>query len=479
MELTASYIDSLAPNPSAIANGKGLVKKGKFQNLQKTTDGTLIFGECAGSGKKGYSCSMDFLDNTKPVPRCNCPSRQYPCKHVMGLMYAYAQGEPFAEGEVPEDVAAKRENTEKRAETKAKKAEKIKTENAAPSKAKITASGKKIDIQLEGITIADKLLKNIMHTGLAGLDARALKALGEQIKQLGNYRIKGIQTAFQELHFRLITRDENTDYAHIIPQVIFICALLKKAREHLTTKKASNSIELNLDSEIEEQIDHIWKLEELQAYGKFISQAEIIQLSFNVYDDVPKREFTDTGYFLCLQDGAIYTTKNYRPYKSAKHINQDDSIMSPLVAETLYIYPGGVNPRVRFSKYVLRDWKPEDYTTIQKYASDDFSATVKMVKNQIKTPLSDKNPVVLLKINDISYLKDTNKNDRLYASITDSKGTSQLLQGDTLSTMMLFDTALLKGHSILVRYENDITTGLLTAHPLSIVTNDRIIRLEY
>ena len=52
--------------------------------------------------------------------RCTCPSRQFPCKHVLGLLYAYAGGASFTPAEVPEDLAAKREKAEKREERKLK-----------------------------------------------------------------------------------------------------------------------------------------------------------------------------------------------------------------------------------------------------------------------------------------------------------------------------------------------------------------------
>jgi len=474
MNITTGYIDTLAPNPAAISNGKSLANKGSFKNLRKTPDGTLLLGECMGSGSKAYSCSIDFTDTAKPVPRCNCPSRQFPCKHVIGLMYAYTQGAVFLECEVPEDIAAKRKATEKRATTQ--KTEKAKREDidAPPSKAKITAATKKIDTQLEGIEIAEKLLKNIVLTGLASIDARGLKALSDQITQLGNYRIRGIEKSFEELH--MFMRQDDAHFTRSVSQLIFLRALLKKSKEHLTLKKTS-PLTMAIDSEIEEQIDHVWKLEDLHAHGSFLDSVELFQLSFNVHDDPAKKEYTDIGYFLCKQNGVIYTTKNHRPYKSLKYIKQDDSIMAPLVAKTMYIYPGGLNPRVRFGEYTLREWQADDYMAIKAFASEDFAVTAKAVKNQIKTPLANMHPVAILYINELSFVQDTD--GKINACAKDENGTVQLLQGDTLPMLMLFDKALLKGVSMLVRYENNIDSGLLTAQPLSVATNSGIIRLEY
>ena len=482
MELTISYIDSLAPNSSAISNGKALVKNNSFTKLQITQDKTLLFGECSGSGKKPYICSMDFIDAAVPVPRCSCPSRQIPCKHVLGLMYAYAEGQPFVQGELPEDILEKRAGATKRAENKEKKKQESKEKkadqaNAKPSKAKITAAIKKINMQLEGIETAQMLLRNIIQTGLAGLDARTKTALQTQITALGNYHIKGIQTAFNDLLLHLKETDAN--YEAGIERLIYLQVLIKKAREHLTSKKEheDKALELDISTEIEEQIGHVWKLEELYTVGCYLENVDIVQLSFNVVDDKAKKEFIDTGFFICLQNGKIYTAKNYRPYKSVKYINRADTVFDKVFAEELYIYPGGMNPRIRYDRYIMEPIEPKVYTSIKSFAADDFIEMAKAVKNQIKTPLADKNPTALLKISAISKVCDSN--GQSYVQIQDSKGTKQLLSGGAIDMLCLIDFNLLVNHALLVTYENNYETGLLTARPLSVITDTGIIRLEY
>lgn len=99
----------------------------------------MLFGTCAGSGSSDYQPSADFAVPDKPVMRCTCPSRQFPCKHVLGLLYAYAGGASFTPAEVPEDLAAKREKAEKREERKLKEA----AEGAAPKPKKVNKSALK------------------------------------------------------------------------------------------------------------------------------------------------------------------------------------------------------------------------------------------------------------------------------------------------------------------------------------------------
>src|SRR5690349_8176475 len=79
------YVESAAPNPEAMKNGRGLVAKGKFLALHIDADETILFGQCQGSGKEPYHCSSDFARPEQPTHRCSCPSRQFPCKHCVGL----------------------------------------------------------------------------------------------------------------------------------------------------------------------------------------------------------------------------------------------------------------------------------------------------------------------------------------------------------------------------------------------------------
>src|SRR6185369_13565462 len=118
MEIDEAYADSQAPNAGAIKNARGVVLKRKLVGLFRSADGTLLFGDCKGSGAENYHPSADFSDPAKPVYRCTCPSRQFPCKHSLALLYAYAQGSTFSEKEIPAEVVEKRAKIEHRAEKK-------------------------------------------------------------------------------------------------------------------------------------------------------------------------------------------------------------------------------------------------------------------------------------------------------------------------------------------------------------------------
>ena len=146
-QITEQQITALAPNPAAAANGRKISQKGGFVRLEASEDDTFFLGECTGSGMHNYITSADFLDPAQPVFRCTCPSRQYPCKHTLALLYEMMSGKPFAIRAIPEDIQQRRQKKE------AKAAEDAKKPKAAPKTNK-AARAKKLKKQLEGLELA-------------------------------------------------------------------------------------------------------------------------------------------------------------------------------------------------------------------------------------------------------------------------------------------------------------------------------------
>jgi hypothetical protein len=477
MEINSAIIASLAPDANAAKNGRELVAKNKFLSLKISPDKTVIWGDCAGSGSRPYRCSYDFVDENKPVPRCSCPSRQFPCKHAIGLLYAREQGKRFEEDAIPEDIASKREKIEKRLEKKETEKESIREKADKPKKVNTAAFVKKIDVQLSGIEIARKILVNIVRSGLSSVAAQEIRTLNGQVKELGNYYIGGIQTAFN--HLILALEDvRNEEYTIVIDQVNYLSALLAKSAEYLNRRRENPELPPELDSTIEEQIGYTWKLTELMQYGQWEENAAILQLSFNSYDNPARKEWVDEGIWFNLKNGHLYKTKNYRPYKAAKYIREDNTTYGTLLLKELYIYPGAPNPRIRWEPdaIIRRDVSADDRAAIHASASRQYADTVKAVKNVIRNPLADKHPVVLLALHKAFLsgkhilLEDAHGN-RLTLGDTDNRSSVEVLK-----TMLPADPA---GMSLLVMMHHDVRTGLLFAQPLSLALPEKIIRLFY
>ena len=91
---------ALAPDDSSRKAATGLTRPAKWSGAGATPD--LVWGLCAGSGKDPYQIVVELAG---PAYKCSCPSRKFPCKHALGLLLTWANGE-VPDREEPSDYAA-------------------------------------------------------------------------------------------------------------------------------------------------------------------------------------------------------------------------------------------------------------------------------------------------------------------------------------------------------------------------------------
>ena len=87
--LTKDQIERLAPDQASLGAALKLVKPAKWPVLGAGAGTTLVWGECQGSGATPYRVVADTADLSY---KCTCPSRKFPCKHVLALMWQYCDG---------------------------------------------------------------------------------------------------------------------------------------------------------------------------------------------------------------------------------------------------------------------------------------------------------------------------------------------------------------------------------------------------
>ena len=478
IDITEVFIDTLAPNSAAIKNGQGLIKKKRFVQFNQSEDGVVLFGECGGSGSSNYYPSADFAVSDKPVMRCTCPSRQIPCKHVLGLLYAYVGKENFVPATIPEDLALKREKMSKREERKSELA--AEGPNVKPKKVNKSALKKKIGAQLEGLAVLEKLTLSLIRAGLGTIDAKGVKDIQDHVKQMGNYYLTGAQIELRRLALLLSSSDnQEKTYTLAVEQLTRIHAFIKKGRAHLTMKLEDPDMALNHESTIEEWLGHAWQLTELKEYGLMSQDVELIQLSFVSYDDAARQEYVDLGYWIEKSTGDIHRTLQYRPYKAAKYINEEDSVIDVALISSLYRYPGDLNRRVRFENMTTRPLNKQDLEWSVSKASRSYTESFKQIKNQLKNPLADKNPVLLLHVDKISKTKE----DQFV--ITDEWGQHLVLDQvvaldqNTLPLLQYLTLDQLSNTTMLLIFEHHLDTGRLKAQPLTLINGTEMIRLLY
>lgn len=102
MVLDLTTVEALSPDQASLKAASKLIKPGKWPQLARNETGSLVWGECQGSGANPYRVVADADDHGY---KCTCPSRKFPCKHALALMWMYAEsGSTFQVHETPEWV---------------------------------------------------------------------------------------------------------------------------------------------------------------------------------------------------------------------------------------------------------------------------------------------------------------------------------------------------------------------------------------
>jgi hypothetical protein len=91
---------ALASDPASVGAGRAQASAGRWTGLGASD--AAVWGACRGSGKNPYLACVELAE---PAFRCSCPSRKSPCKHTLGLLLLWAQGEVPSAAE-PEWVSA-------------------------------------------------------------------------------------------------------------------------------------------------------------------------------------------------------------------------------------------------------------------------------------------------------------------------------------------------------------------------------------
>ncbi|MBY0568792.1 MAG: SWIM zinc finger domain-containing protein [Hyphomonadaceae bacterium] len=97
MTLTRSAIEAMAPDQGSLSAASALLKAAKWP--VRAQAGALIWGECQGSGANPYRVVAETADIGS---KCTCPSRKFPCKHALALMWMFVDDSAtFEPGEIP------------------------------------------------------------------------------------------------------------------------------------------------------------------------------------------------------------------------------------------------------------------------------------------------------------------------------------------------------------------------------------------
>lgn len=157
MAWSVDRVVAAAPDSASEVAGRRLAVPGPWSSTG--VDGSLLWGECRGSGRSAYQVSVD---TEGPRYRCSCPSRKFPCKHALALLFLWTQGQLVTDGEVgrpPPTALRPQEPTTAKPETS--------TATPEQRAAAVARAERRADRVSAGMAELDRWLADQVRAGLA------------------------------------------------------------------------------------------------------------------------------------------------------------------------------------------------------------------------------------------------------------------------------------------------------------------------
>jgi hypothetical protein len=194
---TPDQVRSIAPDPGAARSGEGLANRRSWSATGRND--RAVWGLCQGSGASPYQTIVDFAG---PAFKCSCPSRKFPCKHALGLLFLLAaEGAAFPSADEPPGWATEWLSTREARTERAVARQSTDTPAAEPDPAakarRVQARERKVEA---GLSDLDRWLRDLVRRGLASaksegyafwdqagarlVDAQAA-SLGREVRILG------------------------------------------------------------------------------------------------------------------------------------------------------------------------------------------------------------------------------------------------------------------------------------------------------
>ena len=222
--ISLEKIEALAPDQASLVAARKLVKPAGWSGLSDD-DAGLIWGECQGSGASPYRV---VVSETDAGYKCTCPSRKFPCKHSLALMWMRSEGKiVFAAGQAPEWVqewmrrrrpgggAASKEDSadasaaKNLAEAATPAVEEIDPKaEARAAAARERSRREREDAILAGLDDLDRWISDQIDNGFAGFVANAGKSCRSIAQRLVDAKAPGLASRIDSLPARLYALPE-------------------------------------------------------------------------------------------------------------------------------------------------------------------------------------------------------------------------------------------------------------------------------
>lgn len=252
IQLNETQIAHLAPDEASIKAALGLRNLSKWSVLAQNEQ--ALWGHCQGSGKTPYQTAIDLSDMTT---KCSCPSRKFPCKHALALLYIAVQTPNVAEGEeTPDWVQAWLDKRQETAERKAEKATKAQEKKPVDEEAQAKRQASRHQRVLDGVGELQAWIEDLLRTGLAQIPSKSDEVFEHISKRMIDQQMGAVASQLQSLEYMEM---RHSDWQDRLLDELSRLYLLAEAYKHLDEYPPA------LQSEIKLQIGYTQSEEEALA----------------------------------------------------------------------------------------------------------------------------------------------------------------------------------------------------------------------
>lgn len=281
LALTVDQILAMAPDAAAAAAGRSLAAPSKWRGLGQSD--AALWGECQGSAL--YQVRVDRSDL---VAKCSCPSRKFPCKHALGLLFLAAQ-EQVPGGDPPEWV---RDWLEKRADGAVRKqARKAASEAPPDPEARARRAEKRLERVLGGLDMLDLWLADLARAGIASLEGRPPGFFEQMAARLVDAQAPGLASRVRRIADRV---GGEATWPQIVLDELGMLALVSRSFRRI------ESLEEPLRADLRRLVGFTLEKEEVAASGNLLEDAWAV-VGQHVFDD--ERFRTQRTWLLGRQSG--------------------------------------------------------------------------------------------------------------------------------------------------------------------------------
>ncbi|HEY6744736.1 MAG TPA: SWIM zinc finger family protein [Mycobacteriales bacterium] len=186
---SAEQVLALAPDATAAAAGRRLATPAPWSGTGQAEADGAVWGLCRGSGTAPYRTVVDLGG---PAYQCSCPSRKFPCKHALGLLLLWSDGQ-VGPAEAPDWVHAW-------LQTRAAKTAAAPAGPRSPDPAAARGrADRRADRVAGGIDELDRWLADQVRTGLAAVPGAGYRHFESVAARMVDAQAPGLASTLRRL----------------------------------------------------------------------------------------------------------------------------------------------------------------------------------------------------------------------------------------------------------------------------------------